>query len=170
MKTTFPPLLLLFLTGCGEPQTVTQLDVPAQQPAAVTTPPVTSEQVTAGFAGKVIKVVDGDTIDVLTDDKETIRIRFSGIDTPERGQPFGNNATRMLKELVAGEIVRIVPQGDDRYDRRVGEIYHDGTLINLALVEAGLAWHYVKYAADRTDLAEAKRKARADNADLWAGN
>jgi hypothetical protein len=57
-----------------------------------------------GFTGKVIKVVDGNTIDVLTDDQETIRIRFSGIDTPERGQPFGNNVPRRLKELVAGEI------------------------------------------------------------------
>ncbi|MEO2018936.1 MAG: hypothetical protein ABGZ53_31705 [Fuerstiella sp.] len=37
--------------------------------------------------------MDGDTIDVLTDDKETIRLRFNGIDTPERGQPFGNNTT-----------------------------------------------------------------------------
>ena len=71
------------------------MDVPVQQPAAVTTPPVTSEQAAAGFAGKVIKVVDGDTIDVLTDDMETIRIRFSGVDTPERGQPYGNTSTRL---------------------------------------------------------------------------
>jgi starvation-inducible outer membrane lipoprotein len=58
MKTTLRTLVLLFLTGCGEPQTITQPDIPAQQPAAVTTPPVTSEQATAGFAGKVIKVVE----------------------------------------------------------------------------------------------------------------
>ena len=170
MKTTFLTLVLLFLTGCGEPQTITQPDIPVQQPADVTTPPVTPEQATAGFAGKVIKVVDGDTIDVLTDDMETIRIRFSGIDTPERGQPFGNNATQMVKELVAGEIVRIVPQGDDRYDRTVGDIYYDGTLINLSLVKAGLAWHYVKYAPDDTALREAEQQAREMRSGLWGSS
>ncbi len=76
----------------------------------------------------------------------------------------------MVKELVDGEIVRIVPQGEDRYDRTVGDIYYDGTLINLALVEAGLAWHYVKYAPDRDDLAKAEQNARARNIGLWAGS
>jgi len=160
MKTTFLMLVLLFLTGCGEPQTITQLDVPAQQPAAVTTPPVTSEQATAGFAGKVIKVVDGDTIDVLTDDMETIRIRFSGIDTPERGQPFGNNAAQSLKDSILGNDVKVVSHDQDRYDRIVGDIYHNGTLINPALVKAGLAWHYVKYAPDNPALREAEQQAR----------
>jgi len=45
----------------------------------------------------VIKVIDGDTIDVLADDQETIRIRLHGIDCPERGQPFDNNATQALQ-------------------------------------------------------------------------
>jgi endonuclease YncB( thermonuclease family) len=81
-----------------------------------------------GFTGKVIKVVDGNTIDVLTDDQETIRIRFSGIDTPERGQPFGNNVPRRLKELVAGEIfvsfrkvmIDTIEQTDRPTDRHCG--------------------------------------------------
>ncbi|MEO1984066.1 MAG: hypothetical protein ABGZ24_26425, partial [Fuerstiella sp.] len=48
----------------------------------------TAESATEPVRFKVIKIIDGDTIDVLTDDKETIRLRFNGIDTPERGQPF----------------------------------------------------------------------------------
>lgn len=35
------------------------------------------------------------TMHVLTDDKEKVRIRFNGIDTPERGQPYGNTSTRL---------------------------------------------------------------------------
>jgi len=76
----------------------------------------------------------------------------------------------MLKELVAGEIVRIVPQGDDRYDRTIGDIYHNGTLINLAMVKAGLAWHYVKYAPDDTALREAEQYARELNTGLWSSS
>jgi len=91
MKITLLTLVLLLLTGSGEPQAVTQAAASLQQ-----TPKAKPQRVTPSeFTGKVIKVVDGDTIDVLTDDKEKIRIRFSGIDTPERGQPYGNNATRL---------------------------------------------------------------------------
>ena len=53
---------------------------------AVTEQPVAANP--GEFTGKVIKVVDGDTVDVLTGDKETIRIRLNGIDCPERVQPL----------------------------------------------------------------------------------
>ena len=66
-----------------------------------------AEGVTGAVTFKVIKIVDGDTIDVLTDDKKTIRLRFNGIDTPERGQPFGNNATKFVSDTVGGKIVRL---------------------------------------------------------------
>ena len=36
------------------------------------------------ISGKVIKVIDGDTYDLLTDDKKTIRVRMEGIDAPEK--------------------------------------------------------------------------------------
>ena len=88
-------LVLLFLTGCGEPQAVTQAAVSLQQTSKAKPQRVTPDQPADEFTGKVIKVVDGDTIDVLTDDKEKLRIRFSGIDTPERGQPYGNTSTRL---------------------------------------------------------------------------
>lgn len=127
-------------------------------------------EILAEFTAKVVKVTDGDTIDVLTDAKKTIRIRLNGIDAPERGQPFGNNAKQFVSESVGGQTVRIMTHGEDRYERVIGDIYHDGTLINLAMVKAGLAWHYVKYAPDRDDLAGAEQKARADNIGLWAGS
>ncbi|MCP4509640.1 MAG: hypothetical protein GY826_24960, partial [Fuerstiella sp.] len=72
---------------------------------------------------KVVKIVDGDTIDVLTEDKKTIRLRFNGIDTPERGQPFGNNATKFVSSTVGGKMVRLVMHGEDKYDRTIADIY-----------------------------------------------
>jgi micrococcal nuclease len=106
----------------------------------------------------------------LTDDKQTIRIRFNGIDCPERGQPFGNNATESLKDSILGNVVKVVSHDQDRYGRTVGDIHHDGTLINLALVKAGLAWHYVKYAPDDTALREAEQQARRLEKGLWSGS
>ena len=69
-----------------------------------------------------MKVVDGDTIDVLTDDKETIRIRLNGIDCPERVRPCDTNATECLRETIGGQTVRIVSHDQDRYGRTIGDI------------------------------------------------
>ena len=134
------------------------------------TPEEPAVEATANFTAKVIKVIDGDTIDVLTDDKETIRVRFNGIDTPERGQPFGNNAKRFVSDAIAGKMVHVVTYGGDKYDRTIGDIYHNGTLINLELVRTGLAWWYVQYAPNRTDLAEAEQEARSKSGGLWSGS
>ncbi len=64
--------------------------------------------------------------------------------------------------------VKVVSHGQDRYDRTIGEIYHDGTQINGSLVAAGLAWHYMKYAPDNTVLREAEQQAREMNNGLWS--
>ena len=64
------------------------------------------------FTGRVVSVTDGDTIDVLLDDKTTVCARFNGIDAPERGQPFGNNAKEFVSNAFhASPDVRIVELG-----------------------------------------------------------
>ena len=85
---------------------------------AVTEQPAT--EIPGEFTGKVVKVIDGDTIDVLTGDKQTIRIRLNGIDCPERGQPFGNTATQVLNIFILGNVVKVVPHGQDRCERTIG--------------------------------------------------
>ena len=74
------------------------------------------------FSGKVVRVLDGDTIEVLTKKKERIRIRMEGIDCPERGQPFSNKATELTKKLCAGKTVTIVKSGEDRYGRTLFDL------------------------------------------------
>ncbi len=49
------------------------------------------------IVGKVVGVHDGDTLTLRTED-ETLKVRLSGLDTPELGQSFENNATRALNE------------------------------------------------------------------------
>ena len=71
------------------------------------------------WQGKVVHVTDGDTIVVLTEDKEQVRIRLYGIDAPESGQPFGRVATRYVRDIAALEIVEIDEKYMDRYGRTI---------------------------------------------------
>ena len=104
------------------------------------------------FTGKVVKVSDGDTIEVMHDGKPE-RIRLFGIDCPEishksgeTGQPFGQNAKKLTGDLVAGKEVSIIVKDIDRYGRTVGiVVLNDGTILNEELLKAGLAWHYGRY-------------------------
>ena len=124
-----------------------------------------------GFIAKVIGISDGDTCDVLTADRKTIRLRWNAIDAPETGQPFGNNAKQWVSDRIGGKMVRVVELDRDRYGRIVAEIYEaDGTSVNVELVRAGLAWHYRQYAPSRNGVAAAEKEARANLRGLWAGS
>ncbi len=90
--------------------------------------------------GPVTRVIDGDTIDVLIDGKNT-RIRYLQINTPERDEPCYREATQANANLVAGKTVRLVADREnaDRYDRLLRFVYVDEVLVNRALVEDGYA-------------------------------
>ena len=120
-----------------------------------------------GFEGKVISIADGDTLTVLTADKQQIKVRLSGIDTPERKQAFGTQAKQALSAKVFGKTVRIKDNGQDRYKRTLGDVFLGSRWINLELVEEGYAWHYKAYSKDKK-LAEAEKTARKAKSGLWA--
>ena len=50
--------------------------------------------------GRTIGITDGDTIKVLSADKEQILVRIAFIDAPEKGQPFGERAKQAMRKLV----------------------------------------------------------------------
>ncbi|MGI9459091.1 MAG: thermonuclease family protein [Pirellulales bacterium] len=74
------------------------------------------------IVGKVVGVHDGDTLTLRTED-ETLKVRLSGIDTPELGQPFGNNAKQALSGMAFGKSVTISSTGKDRYGRTLGTVF-----------------------------------------------
>ena len=142
---TLPLIFLTLLAGCTEhsPGT-TRVAGTDRDPIVETQTPVDDQSGISPELYKVIKTIDGDTIDVLTADKKTIRLRFNGIDTPERGQPFGNNATKFVSDTVGGKMVRLVTHGEDKYDRTIADIYLVGDdpkvlWLNRELVKRGLA-------------------------------
>lgn len=122
--------------------------------------------------GKVVGVADGDTVTVLDDQHTQHKIRLAGIDAPEKGQDFGNRSKEHLSSLVFGRLVVVETEKRDRYGRSVGKVIIDGRDANLAMVVAGLAWHYKQYQgeqsqADRLLYSDAEQEARLARRGLW---
>jgi len=111
-------------------------------------------------------VSDGDTVSVMNDGGSA-RVRLNGIDCPESGQDFGARAKQFTSGLVFGKEVRVEWEKKDRYGRMLGTVYAGPTNVCEALVENGLAWHFVKYSDDKT-LNKLEAKARKAGAGLWS--
>lgn len=125
------------------------------------------------YAGRIVGVIDGDTVDLLTDGKELIRVRLSGIDAPEKKQAFGSVAKKMLSDLAFDRRAVIAGRKRDRNGRLVGKVLVAGSDMNLQMVQHGLAWHYKKFAKeqaveDRQRYADAELRAKARRLGLWA--
>ena len=129
-------------------------------------PPVESA-VSFPFTGKVVAVLDGDTIEVLHHGKSE-RIRLKGVDTPEKKQAFGQKAKQLTSSLVFGKTVVVVPTQKDRYKRTVGDVFlPNGINLGYELVRAGLAWWYRKY-SDDVVLGVLELEAQLARRGLWA--
>jgi len=122
----------------------------------------------ADFQAKVIHVTDGDTITVLNDTNEQIKIRLNGIDCPEKAQAYGKKAKTFTKDLVAGEMVTIKAHETDRYGRTIGNVVlEDGRNLSQELVKVGYAWWYRKYAPEDMVLKTLEAEAREAKTGLW---
>jgi len=118
--------------------------------------------------GRVVKIVDGDTYDLLTSDNQLLRIRMNGIDAPEKGQPFGQKAKEYLGQLCFKQKIRIHWYNKDRNGRYIADSYlQDGRSLSLEMIRAGYAWHFKKYSSDKV-LSDAEIRARQNKAGLWA--
>ena len=122
----------------------------------------------ADFSGQVVSVLDGDTIEVLHNNRAE-RIRLNGIDCPEKGQAYGKRAKQAASELVFGKEVTLQSYGKDKYGRTIADVLlPDGTNVNHELVKQGSCWWYRKYAPGNVILEELERRARASGLGLWA--
>jgi micrococcal nuclease len=115
---------------------------------------------------RVVSVHDGDTITALADGNRQVKVRLTGIDAPELGQPFGRAAKRHLSGMVFGKTIEIEAGKKDRWGRTLGAVKVDGKPVAEAMVAEGLAWHYTRYSDDQR-LAAAEREARVARRGLW---
>ena len=135
----------------------------------------TTNVIPQGESVKVVRVVDGDTIE--TEGGGTVR--YIGIDTPETVHPqktvecFGREASNKNRELVEGKFVQLEKDVSetDKYGRLLRYVYADGLFVNEFLVKEGFAYASsyppdVKY-QDLFNIAQ--REAQSQNKGLWAG-
>ena len=119
------------------------------------------------LAGRVVSVVDGDTLTLLTPARTELKVRLDGIDAPEKDQPWGARSKQALSDRVFGRSVSVRSKGRDRYGRTLGVVAAGGADVNAALVRGGAAWAYRRYLADDR-LIRLEAEARAAKRGLWA--
>ncbi len=105
--------------------------------------------------GRVLKVLDGDTIRVELDDGKKVRVRFLGIDAPESfakrygyTEYLGEDVSRLMKKTLSQKQVTLrVPVGrggmkKDLHGRVLAYIHQGDTDLCAYLVKEGLARVY----------------------------
>lgn len=161
----------------------TPTPTPISSPLPIKPPETPTPTIIDRKLNKVLKVIDGDTVNVEIDGKSQT-IRLIGIDSPETVDPrkpvqcFGKEASNKAKELLTGKNVVMEvdsTQGDkDKYNRLLRYIYlEDGTSVNKYMISEGYAHEYTyqsnpyKY---QTEFIEAEQSAREGKKGLWADN
>lgn len=104
-------------------------------------------------------------------DGQKEKIRFYGIDAPEKAQPSGLEAKEFVLDRVRDKVIEVEVTDTDRYNRKIGKIYYDnGKYLNKEVVRSGNAWWYQQYAKNDTDLKKAEEYAKSQKLGLWQGS
>ncbi len=147
----------------------------------VVRPSPTNNQVsTTKENAKVIRVIDGDTIKVLINNKEDT-VRLIGIDAPETVDPrkpvqcFGKEASDKAEEILDGKTITLESdstQGDrDKYQRLLRFVFLNDLNFNKFMISEGFAHEYTyksnpyKY---QLEFIAAEKSARENRKGLWA--
>lgn len=115
----------------------------------------------------VTRVIDGDTFVIETGE----RVRMIGIDTPEQGQIYYQEAKEHLKDLINDQDVRLEMDRSqvDRYGRLLRHVYIDDMWINEIMIKEG----YARFATFPPDVAHVdafrigEKEAREKKRGLW---
>jgi len=138
------------------------------------------DRLDASVGGRVVEVIDGDTIRVRLDKPHEQRtVRYIGVDTPETVKPgtpvqcYGKAASAFNRRLVAGRRVRLAlgRERTDRYGRLLAYVsVEGGPLVEDELLRDGFARTLtIPPNNDRArHFASLERAARAARRGLWA--
>lgn len=116
--------------------------------------------------GKVVKVFDGNTVEVAGDDNQTHKVILVGIDCPELGQNFGESAKNFLERKILQKKVTVKFQGKDRWGNQLALVMINGDVDpRIDLLKEGLAWTSEKN--PHPDLEPHRTKAEEKGKGLW---
>lgn len=121
------------------------------------------------FRARVVRVYDGDSFAVKTlgSGRRRVEVRLFGVDCPEMGQPWHDQAGKFTARLLH-KTVRVAPVSRDRHGRVVARVYlADGRELNLLLLRQGLAWWFSWYAPRQGAYARAWWRALKEGRGLW---
>ena len=118
----------------------------------------------------VIRIKDGDTVVIMGANRTPYTVRLSGLDAPEKGQPYGKKSKQALSAMIYKKIVRVDGSKQDRYGRTIARLYVDGLDVNAAMIEQGAAWVYRRYARGSSFAVfyQAEARAKKNKVGLWA--
>lgn len=137
-------------------------------PSALTSSPAPS---------RVLRVVDGDTLVIPSTGTfgGEEKVRLLAIDTPERGQPWFNEASAALESMVVGHSARVefeTPNRPerDKYGRLLGYVFAGDVNVNVEIVRQGWSPYLSKYGEGRfaKEMVRAEEEARAAHRGIWA--
>lgn len=118
------------------------------------------------FTGTVVSILDGDTVVVLNQQNQQVKIRLVEIDAPEKAQAFGTQSKNALSELCFKKSVVVTDKGLDRYKWTLGRLNCAGIDANAEQVKKGMAWAYRQYLTDQS-IITLEDTAKASKVGLW---
>lgn len=123
----------------------------------------------ADISGRIVRLLDGGTVEILELGNQLTRIRLAGIDAPEKSQPFGQRSRQELSSMVAQRNVTVTGGDKDRYGRMLGTVWLGVTDVNGEQIRKGLAWAYRYHGKPvRPDYAVLEAETRRQSVGLWS--
>ncbi|MBX9838337.1 MAG: thermonuclease family protein [Silvanigrellaceae bacterium] len=119
------------------------------------------------YSAKVVKIFDGDTIEVELKKNNKKTIRFFGIDCPERTQEYGPLARSRVQELLKDKTVEVFTIELGKYGREVGIVYIDGVSIAEVLLKDGLAFASGNNHKLASTYHRLQERSRANKIGMW---
>lgn len=117
------------------------------------------------FAGRVIVVIDGDTV-LLLRHGHPLKVRLAGIDAPEKSQDYGMASRDALAQMVLHRQTEVETRAIDKYGRTVALLKIGKLNVNQEMVRRGMAWDYAYFNHDRAYVA-LQNEARQAKRGLW---
>lgn len=121
-------------------------------------------------SGKVVSVIEGDILEIMSDNNESIIVKVKNVECPEIGQDFGYEARRYTERICLNKSVNVVFERYDKDRNALGVVTIGKKDLGYELIEKGLAWYYQKglqLSPNATAYLELEKEVKEKEKGLW---